>query len=85
MRLETKKYLYDIDRAVALLIQFTANKTFPHPPTSFPQRRESPTRHPRMDQPPAHETTHPRHSREGGNLQQDARAWNDGLPRLASG
>ena len=28
MRLETKKYLYDIDRAVALLIQFTANKTF---------------------------------------------------------
>lgn len=28
MRLETKKYLYDINRAIALLIQFTANKTF---------------------------------------------------------
>ena len=28
MRLETKKYLYDINRAIALLIQFTATKTF---------------------------------------------------------
>ena len=28
MRLETRKYLYDIQRAVSLLKQFTADKTF---------------------------------------------------------
>ena len=65
MRLETKKYLYDINRAVALLIQFTANKTFADyrqdararndpptsfpPPPSFPRRRESPTTHPHIE------------------------------------
>ena len=119
MRLETKKYLYDINRAIALLIQFTANKTFADyrhaararndpptsfpPPPSFPRRRESPTSRPRTEQrthvipstsvipakagipnkPPAHGTTHPRHSRESGNLQQPAHAWNNGLSRLA--
>ena len=59
MRLETKKYLYDINRAVALLIQFTANKTcadyrqaaraWNDAPTSFPRRRESPTIRPRIE------------------------------------
>ena len=65
MRLETKKYLYDINRAIALLIQFTANKTFADyrqaahawndaptsfpPPPSFPRKRESPTSPARME------------------------------------
>ena len=28
MRLETKKYLYDVQQAIALLREFTAGKTF---------------------------------------------------------
>lgn len=30
MRLETNKYLYDVQRAVGLLTEFTAGKTFDH-------------------------------------------------------
>ena len=79
MRLETKKYLYDINRAVALLIQFTA----PTHETTHPRHSRTHPHHSRTH--PHHSRTHPHHSREGGNLQQDTHAWNNGLLRLASG
>ena len=43
MRLETKKYLYDINRAVALLIQFTA----PTHETTHPRHSRTHPRHSR--------------------------------------